>query len=192
MKIQRPISKQPIPDTAKKVFKGKLFDVYQWDQELFDGSITIFEKVKTQDIAIIIPVTKEGKIMTCIQEQPGSTPFTGVFGGRIEEGEDPLGAAKRELLEETGYSSNEFIPWDAVQLFTNFEFVTYIFIAKNCEKTTFPNLDKGERIRVKLVTFPEFIKLIHHESFRGMAILLKILKMQSNKKEMSKLKKLLS
>ena len=33
MEINRPKSKQPIPDNAKKVLVG-YFDVYQWEQEL--------------------------------------------------------------------------------------------------------------------------------------------------------------
>ena len=72
MKIIKPISKQPIPESAKKVFTGKLFDVYQWEQELFDGSTTTFEKVKTKDIVSIIPVTTDGKIMICKQKQPAT------------------------------------------------------------------------------------------------------------------------
>ena len=36
MEIIHPISEQPIPENAKKVFSWKLFDVYQWEQELFD------------------------------------------------------------------------------------------------------------------------------------------------------------
>ncbi len=32
-----------IPDHATCVFRGMLFDVYQWQQEMFDGSIETFE-----------------------------------------------------------------------------------------------------------------------------------------------------
>ncbi len=31
MKIERPQPKQPIPEHAKRVFRGVIFDVYQWD-----------------------------------------------------------------------------------------------------------------------------------------------------------------
>ena len=46
MEIQRPKSKQPIPENAKRVFKGIIFDVYQWEQELYNGSKAVFEKLK--------------------------------------------------------------------------------------------------------------------------------------------------
>ena len=192
MKIKKPVSKQPIPKSAKKVFAGKLFDVYQWEQELFDGSITTFEKVRTMDIVSIIPVTTDGKIMICKQKQPGTEAFTGVFGGRIDAGETPLEAAKRELLEETGYTSDEFMLWDAVQLFTHFEFGIYLYIAKNCRKIAEPKLDKGEKIEVEYVNFEQFVALINHEKFRGIEITIKILRAQLDLKEMEKIKKLLS
>ncbi|KKP89624.1 MAG: NUDIX hydrolase [Candidatus Moranbacteria bacterium GW2011_GWC2_37_73] len=43
MKIEKPKSTQLIPEHAKKVFSGTFFDVYQWEQEMFDGSKKIKE-----------------------------------------------------------------------------------------------------------------------------------------------------
>lgn len=188
----RPLSKQPIPGNAKKVFNGKLFAVYQWEQELFDGSVTTFEKVKTNDIVSIVPVTTDGKIMICQQEQPGTEPFIGVFGGRIDTGETPLEAAKRELLEETGCIAEEFILWEAEQIFTHFDFAVYLFIAKNCKKITEPELETGEKITVKTVTFEEFLDLVNKDTFRGLEITIKLLRAQLDKNEFKKVKKLLS
>ena len=49
MKIKRPQSPRPIPPDAKRVFKGKIFEAYQWEQELYDGTKTIFEKLARDD-----------------------------------------------------------------------------------------------------------------------------------------------
>ena len=105
MNIERPKSKQPIPDHAKVVFKGVMFDVYQWEQELFDGSKTTFEKLKRPDTVVTFPILPDGKILLTKQEQSGKEPFIGATGGRVDEGEDILDAAKRELMEETGYEA---------------------------------------------------------------------------------------
>ena len=43
------MDKQQLPKNAKRVFKGKIFDVYQWDQKMFDNSVEIFEKMKRTD-----------------------------------------------------------------------------------------------------------------------------------------------
>ncbi len=53
MNIERPASKQPMPDHARRVFRGEVFDVYQWEQEMFDGSKAVFEKLIRQDTVII-------------------------------------------------------------------------------------------------------------------------------------------
>src|SRR3989344_4305397 len=109
MKIERPKSKQPLPEHAKRVFKGAVFDVYQWEQELYDGTHKTFEKLKRPDTVVVFPVLDDGKILLTEQEQPGKEPFIGATGGKVEEGEDILEAVKRELLEESGYEAEEFI-----------------------------------------------------------------------------------
>ncbi len=87
-----------MPENAKRVYKGVIFDTYQWEVEGYDGSKKIFEKVKRADTVMEIAVTEEGKIILSKQEQPGRSPFIGCLGGRVDEGERPLEAAKRELL----------------------------------------------------------------------------------------------
>src|SRR3989338_4396232 len=155
MKIQRPKSKQPIPENAKKVFKGILFDVYQWEQELFDGTKAIFEQLKRLDTVVVFPVLPDGKIILTKQEQPGKELFIGAAGGRVDEGEDVLEAAKRELLEETGYEAEQFILWNALQPTSKVEWAVYIFVAKGLKKVAEMNLDGGEKITLRPTTFDE-------------------------------------
>ena len=61
MEINRPQSKQPIPANAKKVFHGVIFDVYQWEQEMFDGTKEIFEKLKRPDTVVVFPCSRTEK-----------------------------------------------------------------------------------------------------------------------------------
>ncbi len=103
--IKKSISKQPLPSNAKKVFKGIVFDTYQWPIKGYDGSTKIFEKIKRQNTAMVLPITRDGKIIITYQQQPGKKPFLGLVGGRIDRNETPLQAVKRELLEETGYQA---------------------------------------------------------------------------------------
>ena len=85
MEIKRPKSKQPIPDNAKRVFKGVIFDTYQWEQKMYDGSRVMFEKLKRPDTVVVFPVLSNGRIILTEQEQPGKEPFIGATGGRVEE-----------------------------------------------------------------------------------------------------------
>ena len=73
-------------------------------------------------------------------------------GGFIEPNEDPLVAAKRELIEETGYSAEEWQPLG--------EFVPngnygggqgYVFIAKKARRAQNPNSGDLEAAEVEVV-----------------------------------------
>jgi len=185
MKINRPKSKQPIPDNAKKVFGGVLFDVYQWEQELFDGTKTLFEKLKRPDTVVVFPVLDDGKIILTEQEQPGKEPFIGATGGRVDEGEDILEAAKRELLEESGYEASEFVLWDAQHPTSKIDWVVYTFIAKGLKKVADMNLDAGEKIKLKLVSLDEFIEIAINKNFVEKEIIPKLYeaKLHPEKKE---------
>src|SRR3989344_2525310 len=165
MRIDRPKSKQPIPENARRVFKGVIFDVYQWEQRLFDGTTTTFEKIKRADTVVVFPVLPNGRIILTEQEQPGKDPFLGATGGRVDEGEDVLQAAKRELLEESGYVADHFILWNSQQPLSKIEWAVYTFIAKGLKKTADLNLDAGEKIKLKLVTFDEFLELGSNKDF---------------------------
>jgi 8-oxo-dGTP pyrophosphatase MutT (NUDIX family) len=190
MEINRPKSKQPIPDNAKKVFGGVLFDVYQWEQELFDGTKTLFEKLKRPDTVVVFPVLDDGKIILTEQEQPGKEAFIGATGGRVDKGEDILEAAKRELLEESGYEASEFVLWDAQHPTSKIDWVVYTFIAKGLKKVSDMNLDAGEKITLKLVDLDEFIEIAINKNFVEKEIIPKLYEAKLYPEKKEELKKL--
>jgi 8-oxo-dGTP pyrophosphatase MutT (NUDIX family) len=190
MEIIRPKSKQPIPDSAKKVFSGVMFDVYQWEQEQFDGSKATFEKLKRPDTVVVFPVLPDGKIILTEQEQPGKEPFIGATGGRVDEGEEILEAAKRELLEESGYEAQEYILLDAQHATSKIDWVVYTFIAKGLKKVADLNLDPGEKIKLKLVTLDEFIDLAMDERFVEKEIIFRLLEAKIYPQKKEELRKL--
>ena len=153
-----------IPEHAKKVFSGILFDTYQWEQEMYDGSFKTFEMLQGKPTVDVI-ATIGDKIITQIQEQPGRAPYRSLTSGKIEEGQTPLEAAEAELLQETGcVSSNvrlfkEFLGSSKVSLHE------YVFIANDCRKIAEQNLDGGEKIEVEFLGFDEFLQLCRDELF---------------------------
>lgn len=192
MKIERPQSKQKSPDHAKKVFTGKIFDIYQWEQSMYDGSTAIFEKLKRPDTVVVFPVLDNGNILLTEQEQPGKEPFIGACGGRMEDGEDVLEAAKREFLEETGYEAREYILWKAVHPASKIDWVVYFFIAKGCTKLKEQELDGGEKISIKSVTFDEFLQIGRNEKFMEKEIIPDLYEALLDSEKYEKLKQLFS
>ncbi|HEY4512556.1 MAG TPA: NUDIX hydrolase [Candidatus Paceibacterota bacterium] len=192
MEIERPKSKQPIPENAKRVFQGVIFDVYQWKQEMFDGTKAIFEKLKRPDTVIIFPILPDGKILLTEQEQPGKEPFIGATGGRVDEGEDILRAARRELLEESGYEAEEFILWDAQEPTSKIDWAVYTFIAKGLKKVADLHLDSGEKIKLLPVTFDELLDIATngHKNFYEKEVIVKFFEAKLDPKKMGELKKL--
>lgn len=190
MDISRPQSKQPIPDNAKKVFTGVIFDVYQWEQKMYDGSMATFEKLKRPDTVVVFPVLEDGRILLTEQEQPGKQPFIGAAGGRVDAGEETLAAVKRELLEETGYTADRLILWSAEQPIAKVEWAIYVFIGKGLKKISDPHLDAGEKIKVKLVTFDEFLEIATAMHFAEKEIVQRVLEAKLDPIKMVALRKL--
>jgi len=89
---------------------SKYLTVEEHTVELPDGTvINDWSFVITPDFVNVIAMTTDGKFI-CFRQTKYA--FDGISiapaGGYIEKNEDPLIAAKRELLEETGYQASEW------------------------------------------------------------------------------------
>jgi 8-oxo-dGTP pyrophosphatase MutT (NUDIX family) len=110
----------------------------------------------------VIPLTADGHVVMVEQWRHGTravhleTP-----GGLMENGETAEQAARRELLEETGYDADEFVrlgtvyPNPAIQ--TNLQ---HYVLARNCQKITEPTLDHAEDIQVRLIPLADVPTMI--------------------------------
>ena len=97
----------------------------------------------------------------------GKKPSAVSKGEKDEGAEDALAAAKRELLEETGYESDEWeflltLPSNAT-LADNYAF---LFTAKNCRPVTGQSLDETEYLSVVKHTDREIDEMIRTGAFQ--------------------------
>lgn len=190
MSVTPPKVKQPLPPHAKKVFDGKIFDVYQWEQELYNRKTTLFEKLVRPATVNIIPITAdEGSIVYLEQEQPGKEPYIGFPAGVVDKDEDIVDAAYRELLEETGLRPKEMNLWFTHQFSPKIDWIIYTFIAKGCHKVGDQKLDGGEKIRVKYTHFDNLVNIVTDEKFQDDEITLKLLKTKEKPDEWLQFKK---
>ena len=170
MEIERPVSKQPIPAHAKRVFTGKLFDVYQWEQDMYDGSTATFEKRKRPDTVIVYAVLPDGNIMLTKQEQPGKKAIIGAAGGR---GADYRG-------------------WEAGHPTSKIDWVVYTFIAKGLKRVADMHLDAGEKIELMPVSFDKFLEIASDPDFIEQETVMKVLEARLDPEKLEELRVLFS
>lgn len=91
--------------SVRKVFEsGKWVSIEHHEVELPDGRIIPdWPWIMTPSYVNVVPVTPHGRILLFRQYKYAfEKPSLALVGGYIEPGEEPLAAAQRELLEETG------------------------------------------------------------------------------------------
>jgi 8-oxo-dGTP pyrophosphatase MutT (NUDIX family) len=118
--------------------------------------------VERPDAAIIFPLTGEGEAVLVRQYRPPLERMElGLPAGLVEEGEKPEAAARRELLEETGYSGGEWEPLGALasspSLKDNW---AYLFLARGVEEMAPPDPDEHELLETVRVPVGELLGLI--------------------------------
>ncbi len=120
------------------------------------GKSARFVIVDAPDWAIVVPVLsgESGRMFLCVsQYRHGSESVCMEFpGGVVEPGEDPAAAARRELLEETGYEAVRLIKLGSCSPNPAFMNNTlHIFLAENPVKLRGQDLDEHEFVDVSLI-----------------------------------------
>lgn len=188
MRKYTPDQTRLIPPEAKCVFSGVIYDVYQWPQKMYDGSVETFEMLKRPDtvkiVAVLTPeeqarlknvvkitTLNEPKIVITRQIQPGKNWFYDYPGGRMDAtDQDELDAAKREMLEEAGMTFQNWKLIKAEQPFSKTDWLVYTFLATGLIDQSEQDLDAGEQIEVMLATLPEINQLSHEEDSEYLAL----------------------
>ena len=88
---------------SKQIFDGKVVKLFVDDIELPNGKGAFREVVRHPGAVCVIPITDEGEVIMVKQfRYPFSSVLLEIPAGKLEIGEDPLDAVKRELEEESG------------------------------------------------------------------------------------------
>lgn len=91
------------------MYSGPVFDVRQ-DCVIEPGGLRTMRDVVTHHGSVVLlPVFPGGRLLLVRQYRHAVGGYLWeLVAGRIEPGESPLAAARRELLEETGYTARRF------------------------------------------------------------------------------------
>lgn len=126
--------------------------------ELPDGQvIPKWPWVTTPDYINVVVVTEDEHFICFRQVKYGIEGVTlSMVGGYINEGEEPLAAAKRELLEETGYEAPDWISLGSYLVDPNRGIATgYLFLARGAHYVTPRDADDLEEQELTLLTREE-------------------------------------
>lgn len=127
-----------------------------------------FYVLEYPDWVNVIALTDDGKFIfeRLYRHGLGKTCYE-IPAGVIEPGESPMEAAKRELMEETGYSEgewSEFMTISANPSTTNN--LSHCFLAKGVKKTGSQHLDSTEDLEVVLLNEADVRDLLINDQLK--------------------------
>jgi len=94
---------------SRTAYEGKLLTLKEDQVKLPDGNSATREYVLHQGAAMVIPLFDDFSILLERQFRfPVRAHFLELPAGKIDLGEVPLATARRELLEETGYTAGRW------------------------------------------------------------------------------------
>ena len=125
-----------------------------------NGREYVFDIKQEGPAVCVLALSKDGGVILTHQYRPGPEKlFFEMPGGGVEEGEDPLSAAKRELLEETGYMGNMQLVGECYDCAYS-TMRRYCYAASDCVKIQEPRTDETEFISVTKLSITEFRHLL--------------------------------
>lgn len=130
----------------QEIFQGRIIKVVKDDVELANGSKTTREVVFHNEAVAVAAVNENNEILMVTQHRyPIGRDMLELPAGLVDEGETPLDAAKRELLEETGYQAAH---WEQLtDIYTSpgcHNEKIYIFSATGLSRISGQRLDEDE------------------------------------------------
>lgn len=139
--------------------------------QLPDGAlINVFYTVTIPDAAMVAAITPEGKILlkTEFRYAVGEDVIECPAGMFEKDENDPLTVAKRELLEETGYTSDSWTylgsTLESTSKLTN---RMHLFLAKDCVQTCGQHLDANEHLTVTEVYLDTAVGMVMNGSINA-------------------------
>lgn len=165
--------------SSKKVFSAKLFDVYELEIEFPNGKKAIHHVVERRPVVYIFPlikkITKYELYFAAEYSYNTGEIVMQTPAGYIEDSENALQAAKRELEEETGIIAKH---WEALPTLefakSSLKAKAYLYIATDLEVAV-AHPEETENIRIMKMNLKDAVKKVMSGEIRKAAVVAGIL-----------------
>ena len=150
--------------SSEKIYETPYFTLRSDRLRLPDGAVKDpYYVLERPDAAIVFPLTNDDEVVLVRQYRPPLERMElGLPAGLVEPSEKPEVAARRELVEETGYSGGE---WEYLGSLASSPSLkdnwAYLFLARNVERAGDQDLDQFERLEVVRVPLDELPGLVY-------------------------------
>lgn len=147
--------------SSEYIFNGSLLQVYKDTVVLPNGKIALREYIKHQGAVAVVPVTLKNEIIVVKQYRyPIGRTTIEIPAGKLDKGEEPLIAAKRELSEETGVFGADI---ESIgNLYPSVAYtdeLIYMYMARNLQYGN-KHTDEDEFLDVDKIYIEDFIDMI--------------------------------
>jgi ADP-ribose pyrophosphatase len=149
--------------TSRTGYEGKLLTLKEDQVQLPDGRTAMREYVLHQGASMVVPLFEDFSLLFERQYRyPVGNHFLELPAGKVDRGEAPLAAARRELVEETGYVAER---WR--HLATLYPSVGYsnervdLFLAQGLKHEGHPGED-GEFLECVRIPLDDALGLVMH------------------------------
>lgn len=153
-----------IPIKKETVYKGIIVNIRQDDVKLIDGTVTKREVVEHPGGAAVLAIDSQNRVVLVKQYRyPVENAIFELPAGKLEAGEAPEVCARRELMEETGITADDWtylgISYSSPGII---EETIHLYLARDLTQGA-SCCDEGEFVDVEWFPFSDLLDMVRKQ-----------------------------
>jgi ADP-ribose pyrophosphatase len=150
-----------IINSSATLHKGRVFNLVNENYTLENGVTAEMDFIQHPGAAAMVPMLNNQEVVLIKQYRHAIRELIWeIPAGTLDAGESPLNCARRELVEETGYSADDWHPLGTITPLPGCsDERIHIFLASDL-KTAQQKLDADEMLNVHSIKFNDALQMI--------------------------------